>query len=117
MKKTFMKFVVPTMLVASSLGMGAVVATVPAGASSKTTIVKSHAQSHETLTGKVIKTDVAKKMFWFKVGTKTYRADYTATTPFTKGTASSLVKGLSVTVVGTALGKSHTVLRATSIAA
>jgi len=111
MKKIFTKVVVPSMLAASTLGIGAVVATVPASAASTT------AKAPVTLTGTVSKTEAAKSTLWFTVGTKTYRASYSSSTKFTKGTSASLVKGASVTVTGSYAGKSASVLKASSISA
>lgn len=113
MKKIFTKVVVPSMLALSTLGIGAVVATVPSGAT--TTTAKSKAAV--TLTGTVSRAQATKHTFWFKVGTKTYRVIYSSSTKFTKGTAKSLVKGAAVTATGTYAGKSTSVLKATKISA
>ena len=110
MKKIFKSVVVPSMLAASTLGIGAIVATVPASAAAT-------AKAPVTLTGAVTKAQAAKSTFWFKVGTKSYRVSYSTKTKFTKGTAKSIVKGTSVTVTGTYMGKSTSVLKATSISA
>lgn len=110
MKKTFAKVVIPTLLVAGSMGMG-LVATVPAGAASTT------AKAAPTLTGVIAKIQASKDVFWIKVGVKTYRVDYSATTKFTKGTAATLAKGKSVSVSGKYVGKSTVVVDALSIVA
>ena len=111
MKKIFTKVVVPSMLAMSTLGIGAIAATAPAGAASHA------AKAPATLTGTVSKTQAAKSTFWLTVGTKTYRIIYSSSTKFTKGSATSLVKGTAVTAKGTYTGKSTTVLKATSISA
>lgn len=114
MKKIFTKVIVPSMLAVSTLGVGAIVTTVPAGAaSSKATVAKAAV----TLTGTVTKAQAAKSTFWFTVGVKTYRVSYSTTTTFTKGTAAALVKGASVSVTGKYVGKSASVVKATSISA
>ena len=112
MNSKFAKVVLPAVLAFGSLGL-ATLATVPAGASTKA----PHAvKAAATLTGKVSRVNVAKGMFWFKVGAKTYRANFTAATKFSKGTSASLIKGATVTVSGTYVGKSS-VIAATSISA
>ncbi|HVA51932.1 MAG TPA: hypothetical protein VNF05_00310 [Acidimicrobiales bacterium] len=110
MKKIFTKVVVPSMLAVSTLGIGAVVATMPASAAAT-------AKAPVTLSGTIAKAQAAKSTFWFKVGTKSYRVIYSSTTKFTKGTATSLVKGTAVKVTGKYVGKSTSVLKATSISA
>lgn len=111
MKQIFTKVVVPSMLALSTLGIGAVVATVPASAASTT------AKAPVTLTGTVTKAETAKSTFWLKVGTKTLRVIYSSSTKFKKGHGTSLVKGAVVTVTGTYAGKSTSVFKATSISA
>jgi hypothetical protein len=114
MNKIFTKVVVPSMLAMSTLGIGAVVATVPSSAA--TTATKT-AKAAVTLTGTVSKTQATHRNFWFTVGTKTYRVIYSSSTKFTKGTSVSLVKGTAVTVTGSYVGKSTSVFKATSISA
>ncbi len=111
MKKLVTKVVVPSMLALSTLGIGAAVSAIPASATTTAT------KAPVTLTGKVLKAQATKHTFWLTVGTKTYRIVYGATTKFTKGSASLLVKGASVAATGTYVGKSKTVLKATSISA
>ena len=113
MNSKFAKVVLPVTLAVGALGLGAV-ATIPAGAATKAPHV-THATA--TLTGTVVRSNIAKGLVWFKVGTKTYRASFTSATKFTKGTSASLIKGASVTVTGKYVGKSTSVLVATSIAA
>jgi hypothetical protein len=126
------KMILPAMVAVSSLGIGAAVVAGPAGASTTTTVVKKAPVTKKapviktataakgtpvTITGTVTKTLAAKDTFWLKVGVKTYRAAYSSSTKFTKGTASALVKGLSVSVTGTYVGKSVSLIKASSIAA
>jgi hypothetical protein len=111
MKKLVTKVVVPSMLALSTLGIGAAVSALPASAAS------TAAKAPVTLTGKVLKAQATKDTFWLTVGTKTYRVVYSATTKFTKGSASLLVKGASVSATGTYAGKSTSVVKATSISA
>lgn len=108
MKKSFAKVVVPVLMVVGSTGMG-LVATTSAGASS------APAKSAPNLTGVIAKIQASKDVFWIKVGTKTYRVDYSKTTKFTKGTAATLTKGKSVSVTGKYAGKSTVVVNALSI--
>ena len=110
MKNTFAKVVVPTLLVAGSMGMG-LVATVPSGAAS------TKVNAVPRLTGVIAKIQSSKDVFWIKVGTKTYRVVYSASTKFTKGTAATLAKGKSVSVLGKYVGKSTVVVDALSIVA
>ena len=112
MNNKFAKVVLPAVLAVGSLGLGAL-ATVPAGASTKAPHTTSATAS---LTGKVARSNVAKGMFWLKVGSKTYRVNFTSATKFTKGTSTSLVKGAAVTVSGKYVGKSS-VIAASSISA
>lgn len=111
MNKIFTKVVVPSMLAMSTLGIGAVVATMPASAASTT------AKAPVTLAGTVSKAQASKHTFWFTIGTKTDRVIYSSSTKFTKGTSASLVKGTAVTVTGSYVGKSTSVFKATSISA
>lgn len=113
MNKIFTKVVVPSMLALSTLGIGAVVATVPASAASTT----AKAAVTVTLTGTISKGQPSKSNFWLKVGTKTDRVIYSSSTKFAKGTAKSLVKGATVTVTGSYVGKSTSVFKASSISA
>ena len=115
MKSKFAKVVLPTVIAIGSLGLGAV-AVVPAGATTKTH-TKIAAPASVKLTGTVVKAEVAKGLVWLKVGAKTYRASFTKSTKFTKGTAHSLVKGASISVTGRYVGTSKALLAATSIAA
>lgn len=108
MKKTFVKVVVPTLLLTGSMGLG-LAGAVSSGAAS------APAKAVSALTGVVAKTQAAKDVFWIKVGTKTYRIDYTKATKFTKGTAATLAKGKSVTVSGKYAGKSTVVVDALTI--
>ena len=126
------KVILPAMVAVSSLGLGAALVAVPAGASSTTTAVKKAPATKKapvtkkapatkkalvTITGTVTKTLPTKHTFWLKVGVKTYRAAYSSATTFSKGSASAIVKGLSVTVTGSYVGKSHSVIEASRIAA
>lgn len=121
MNNKIAKVLVPTMLAVSTLGMGVAIVAGPAGASTKTktTIAKKAAVAKPavTLTGTVTKVLATKDTFWFTVGTKTDRVAYSAKTPFTKGSAAVLAKGLSVTVTGSYVGKSTSLIKAKSIAA
>lgn len=122
MNNKIMKTIVPALVAVSSLGAGAAIA----GASTTTTM-KAHAPKTTvttakkpvvvTLAGSVTKVLAAKDTFWMKSGVKTYRVAYSKTTTFSKGAAASLVKGLSVTVTGSYVGKSVSLIKATSIAA
>ena len=107
MKKILTKVALPAMLAVSTLGIGAVVATVPASAVT--------AKAPVTLKGTVTKAQASKSTFWFSVGTKSYRVSYSSMTKFTTLTSASLVKGKSVSVTGTYVGKSTSVIKATSI--
>ncbi len=134
----FAKAILPAVVAVSSLGVGAALVAAPAGASTKAPATKSAAVAKKapatkkapvvkktaatksapvTIAGTVTKDLTAKDTFWFKAGTKTYRAAYSSTTKFTKGSAAAIVKGLAVTVTGTYVGKSVTLIKATSIAA
>lgn len=113
MNNRIAKIALPALLTVGSLGLGTL-ATIPAGASTK----PAHTvKASVTLNGSVVKTNVAKTIFWFKVGAKTYRASITSTTKFVKGTSASLIKGAAVTVTGHYVGKSKSVLVASSISA
>jgi hypothetical protein len=116
MNNKIAKIILPAVLSVGTLGAAALTAT--AGASTTTTVTHAKAaKGAVSLTGTVVKAQASKKVFWFKVGAKTYRASYSATTTFTKGTAASLVKGAAVTVTGSYVGKSSSVIVATSISA
>ncbi len=115
MNSKFTKVVVPAVIAISSLGLGAV-ATLPAGATT-TTHAKVATAASVKLTGTVVKADIARGLVWLKVGAKTYRASFTKTTVFTKGTSHALVKGAVISVTGKYIGKSKALLAATSIAA
>lgn len=110
------KMALPVALAVSTLGMGVVATVTPAAAATKAK-AKAAVVKPVTLTGKIVRTQATKHVFWFKVSTKEYRAVYSATTKFTAGSAASLVKGKTVTVTGTPVGKSSAVIRATSISA
>ncbi len=115
MNSKFAKVVLPAVLAVGSLGLGTL-ATIPAGASTKAHHT-TKAVASVTLTGSVVRANITKGLVWFKVGAKTYRASFTSATKFTKGTSASLVKGASVTVTGKYVGKSKSVIVASSIAA
>jgi|GEM_PF-1040827 len=116
MNNKIAKIVLPAMVAVSSLGLGAAIVAAPAGAAAKTAKTAVAAKT-VTLTGTVTKTLAAKSTFWLKVGAKTYRVAYSAKTPFTKGSAAALAKGLSVTVTGSFVGKSTSLVKASHIAA
>lgn len=126
MNNKFAKAILPAVVAVSSLGVGAALVAAPAGASTKAPITKSAAAAKKapvaksapvTIAGTVTKVLAAKHTFWFTAGTKTYRAAYSSTTTFSKGSAAAIAKGLTVSVTGTYVGKSVTLIKATSIAA
>jgi hypothetical protein len=114
MNNKFVKAFLPAIVAVSSLGVGAAVVAAPAGAATKSAAVTKPVV---TLTGTVTKVLAAKHTFWFKVGAKTDRVAYSTKTTFTKGSAAALAKGLSVTVTGSYVGKSTSLVSAKSIAA
>jgi len=125
MNYKFAKVVLPVVLAVGSLGLGTI-ATTSASASTKVhhaakahAAVKAHPAVKATvsLTGSVVKVNITKGAFWFKVGAKTYRASFTSATTFKKGTSASLVKGAIVSVTGKYAGKSSSVVIASSITA
>ncbi len=124
MNTKFAKIVLPAVLSIGTVGATALATT--ASAATTTTVkhaktaVKKHAPVAKpavSLSGTIVKAEATKYAFWFKVGTKTYRVSFTAKTPIAGGTAASLVKGKNVTVKGVELGKTSSVIRATSITA
>ena len=121
MNNKIAKILLPAVLSVGTLGAAALTAT--AGASTTTTSTHAKAPTHTTaakgtvsLAGTVVKAEASKDVFWFKDGAKTFRADY-KTAKFAKGSAASLVKGAKVTVSGRYIGKSSSVIEATSISA
>lgn len=116
MKLRITQLIVPTLLLTGSLGLS-VAAVTPAGASTKTTTTKTAVKAKTTVTGSIIKVEGTKSIFWLKVGSKTYRVNYSKATKFTSGSAKLLKKGLSVSVAGAFEGKSHVVISAESIKA
>ena len=118
MNNRITKALLPAIVAVSSLGVGAAIVAAPAGAATKaTTKTATAAKPAVTVTGTVTKVLAAKHTFWLKVGTKTDRVAYSVSTPFTKGSAATLAKGLPVTVSGSYVGKSTTLIKAKSIAA
>lgn len=106
------KFLLPAAIAAGTLGFGTV-ATMPAGASTKTVHAKAAAA---TFTGTVVKDNATKSVFWLKDGTKTYIVHFKKAT-FSAGTAASLVKGTSVSVTGRLAGKKKVVIVASTVKA
>ena len=118
MLNKYAKIALPVALAVSTLGMGVATIATPAGAATKAKAkAKVVTVKSETLTGTIVRTQAAKHVFWFKVTTKEYRAVYGVTTKFMAGSTASLVKGKTVTVTGTPMGKSGAVIKATSISA
>ena len=117
------KIILPAVLSVGTLGAAALTAT--AGATTTTTATHAKTKTTHptatksavvTLRGAVVKTEASKDIFWFKDGAKTYRVDF-KTAKFTKGHAASITKGAVVTVTGHYVGKSTSVILATSVSA
>ncbi|HET9089616.1 MAG TPA: hypothetical protein VFN54_04870 [Acidimicrobiales bacterium] len=117
------KIILPAVLSVGTLGAAALTAT--AGATTTTTATHAKTKTTHptatksavvTLRGAVVKTEASKDIFWFKDGAKTYRVDFKAA-KFTKGHAASITKGAIVTVTGHYVGKSTSVILATSVSA
>ncbi len=119
MKKSLARVIVPTMLVASSFGVG-LATLAPAGAATKapkpSATAKTKTKSPSTWTGTVVKSEASKHVFWVKVGAATYRVEYSKA-KFTAGSAALLTKGRAVTVTGSFVGASKVVVNALSIKA
>ena len=117
------KIILPAVLSVGTLGAAALTAT--AGATTTTTATHAKTKTTHptatksaaiTLRGAVVKTEASKDIFWFKDGAKTYRVDFKAA-KFTKGHAASITKGAIVTVIGHYVGKSTSVILATTVSA
>ncbi|MHB8826642.1 MAG: hypothetical protein ACYC5Z_03150 [Acidimicrobiales bacterium] len=118
------KIILPAVLSVGTLGAAALTATAGATTTTTATHAKTKTTTHPTATksaaitlrGAVVKTEASKDIFWFKDGAKTYRVDFKAA-KFTKGHAASITKGAIVTVIGHYVGKSTSVILATTVSA
>jgi len=112
MKKTLGRIALPASLVVGSLGVGlggadAASQTAPSAVVSVGTPV--------TLRGTVVKAQDSKMVFWFSHGTKIYKVRYSLRS-FVEGSSSNLTRGVPVSVTGTFVGHSTTIVRASGVA-
>lgn len=108
--KIFTKALVPTLVLAGSLGASAVAAA-PANAATKS---KAKPVAAKTYSGTIKAVTKGKDVFSLTSGKRNYTVDYSKMTKFTKGAPKDLKDGVKVSVTGK-LTKS--VLAATSIKA
>lgn len=109
MNKIFTKALVPTLLLAGSLGASAIAVATPANAATKSKTVAA-----KTYSGTVKSVTAGKDVFSLTAGKSVYTVDYTKMTKFTAGSTKSLKDGVKVSVTGK-LSKS--IITATSIKA
>ena len=67
-----------------------------------------------TYNGTIVKVQSSRYVFWFNVGPKIYKVKYSSKA-FVVGSASMLVKGLPVSVTGSFVGNSTTILKASGV--
>jgi hypothetical protein len=116
MKKSVAKAAIPALFVIGSLGMGTALATVPAGASTPPAHKPpaSALSPTETYKGKVKSVEASKDIFTLSDGSKSYAVFYRGAVKFTKGKASDIKVGATITIKGN-LVKGKTLIHASSI--
>ena len=116
MRKFIPKAAIPALFVIGSLGVGTAVVAVPAGASTPPAHKPPASALAPTATykGTVKTVEASKDIFTLKVGSKSYAVFYRGAVKFTKGKASDIKVGASITIKGN-LVKGKTLIHATSI--
>jgi hypothetical protein len=116
MKKYVARVAIPVLFTIGSLGVGTAFAVAPAGASSPPAHKPpaSALSPAATYKGTVKSVEASKDIFTLKDGTKTYAVFYRGAVKFTKGKASDIKVGASITIKGN-LVKGKTLIHANSI--
>src|ERR1700733_179892 len=116
MRKSFARAAIPALFVIGSLGVGTALAAVPAGASSPPAHKPPASALSPTATykGTVKSVEASKDIFTLKDGSKTYAVFYRGAVKFTKGKASDIKVGASITIKGN-LVKGKTLIHASRL--
>lgn len=110
-KSTFHRLAVPASLVVGSLGLSF---TSAAASISSAPTVAASAMAPVTIAGTVVKVQISQYVFWLAVGNKIYKVRYSPSS-FVRGSAAALAKEVSVSVRGSFVGRSSTIVRAAGI--